>query len=136
MNASRNMGGSMLSPFDNLSKSPRSCDSVRSPKSSRWKIWWCLCQTNIPVLCSCFYLSVWYDVLIRVFSGYDGMFSDSSSGRFRRIDEHFIFSSVIRQASNHISIRACHAGMFPATKASCRNDALVEVVGTTFSMAC
>ena len=136
MNASLNMVDSMLSPFDNLSKSPRSCGSVRSPKSSRWKIWWCLCQTNIPVLCSCSYLSVWYDVLIRVFSGYDGMFWVSSRGMLRKIEDHFIFLSVIRQASNQISVRASYAVMFSDTKAGCGNDTIVEVVGTAFSIAC
>ena len=48
---------------------------------------------------------------------------------------HLILSSVIWQASNHISMRVSHVGMSPETKAGCGNDTLIEVVGTKFSIA-
>ena len=33
-------------------------------------------------------------------------------------------------------MRMSHVGMWPETKAGCRNDTLVEVVGTEFPIAC
>ena len=134
MNASRNRVGSMSRPLDNLNMSFRSCEGVRLPKSSRWNIWWCLCQTDVLVLRSSSCFSVWYEVLIRVFSLYNSKFWDKSVGRFRRMELHLILSSVIWQASNQISMRVSQVGMSPETQVGCGKDILVEVGGIEFSI--
>ena len=134
MNALRNRVGSMSRPLDNLNMSFRSCEGVRLPKSSRWNIWWCLCQTDVLVLRSSSCFSVWYEVLIRVFSLYNSKFWDRSGGRFRRTELHLILSSVIWQASNQISMRVSQVGMSPETQVGCGKDILVEVVGIEFSI--
>ena len=60
---------------------------------------------------------------------YDNRLWDSLRGRLSIIDAYIELSSVIWQASNHISTRVCQVGMFPGRKAGCSKDTLVEAVG-------
>ena len=68
---------------------------------------------------------VWIGIWILVWN--------SLRGRFIIIDAYIELSSVIWQASNHISTRVCQVGMFPDRKAGCSKDTFVEAVGNWYS---